>query len=251
MAEVRCLFAFEHRVPGTHTCVRHRHACTEIVFNIGGEGTLFHGSESFEYGPASVFTYQPGQEHWVTQRRRGAHLCFGIEGCGAADIRVGSFPAGKHLQPLIANARELVAARSANSRSRIELLAGLIALDLSERFPRRATQSLAQKARACIDRRYHEPLTVAAVAEQLFISPDYLRQVFRREFGEGPLHYLLRKRIEAAIELLRFSTLPVQDVARQCGFDNPFYFSRLFRKMSGKTPSAVRMQLSGDRRKRL
>ncbi|MBI3829028.1 MAG: helix-turn-helix domain-containing protein [Planctomycetes bacterium] len=67
----------------------------------------------------------------------------------------------------------------------------------------------------------------------------------RHDHGEGPLRYLLRKRIDAAAELLRFSTLPAQEVARQCGFDNPFYFSRLYRKMRGKPPSAEQKTLKG------
>jgi AraC-like DNA-binding protein len=237
MAEVQCLFAFQHSVPSPFTCVRHRHPCTEIVFNVGGAGTLFHGAERFEYGPESVFTYQPGPEHWVTQRRPGVHVCVGLEGCGAAEIRVGSFPTGANLSKWM---RAFRAALASGTRAEQELIAGLIALDLFSRYPRDQNITLAQKARAIIDRDYRKPLTVAAVAKQLFISPDYLRQVFRAEFGHGPLQYLLRKRVEAATELLRFSTLSVQDISVQCGVENPFYFSRLFRKMTGKTPSAVR-----------
>jgi len=245
MAEVHCLFAFLHPVPPRNTCVRHRHACTEIVFNIGGNGTMYYGGEAFEYGPNSVFTYQPGEEHWVTQVRRGGHLCLGMEGCGAGEIRIGSFPVDAPLAQYIGAAREALDAGSASSRSRLELIAGMIALNLSERFPLRRRESLAERARAILDRRYHQPLTIAAIAAELFISPDYLRQVFRKEFGEGPLRYLMRKRIDAATELLRFSTLPIQNIARQCGFDNPFYFSRQYRKLSGRPPSAMRAALRG------
>lgn len=243
MADVQCLFAFQHEVPAPYTCVRHRHACTEIVFNTGGEGTLFHGEHSFEFGAQSVFTYQPGEEHWVTQRRPSLHLCIGVKGCGAEDVRVGSFTVSAELRALAKTLQTAIADSSSSGRSRVELLAGLIALNLKERFPRHPADSLAHQARAIIDRHYGQPLTIAEIARRLFISPDYLRQVFRREFGTGPLHYLLQKRVDAATELLRFSTLQIQDIAVQCGFQNPFYFSRQFRKFAGKAPSAMRSEL--------
>ena len=244
MADVECLFAFKHNVFAPYTCVRHRHACTEVVFNIGGEGTLFHGAQTFEYGAQSVFTYQPGEEHWITQRRPGVHLCFGLKGCGAEDLRVGSFPVGPELRRLATMFQAALADGSSHGRNRLELIAGLITLHLKERFARRPEESHAHKARAIIERHYGEVLTIAEIARRLYISPDYLRQVFRKEFGVGPLHYLLQKRIDAATELLRFSTLRIQEIARQCGFDNPFYFSRQYRKFAGKAPSAMRSELT-------
>ena len=237
MAEIQCLFAYQIPVPRAYTCVRHRHPCTEIVFTLDGDGSMFYGEQSFTYGPASVFTYQPGPEHWITQGREGAHVCMGVHGCGAAEIAVGSFAVGPSLSKWL---RAFRAALVDGTREQIELLSGLIALDLATGFPRNRTVSLAQRACAIIERDYRKPLTVAGLARQLFISPDYLRQLFRAEFSYGPLQFLLRRRIDAATELLRFSPLPIQEVAEQCGIENPYYFSRLFRKITGKTPSSVR-----------
>jgi AraC-like DNA-binding protein len=239
MAEVRCLFAFEHRVV-IGECSHHRHSCTEIVFNRGGHGTMFYGGKRFAYGPRSVFTYQPGEEHWIDQARRGAHLCFGIEGCGAREIPIGCFQISAELMTLARQiSRELVVAQG--HRERLELLAGLATLHLNEKLVlARRTLSKAAQAKAIIDARYREPLEVADLAEKLYVSPDYLRQLFRSEYGEGPIHYLIRRRIEAARTLLQFSALPVRDVAKQCGFENAFYFSRQFRKVTGLPPSDYR-----------
>lgn len=248
MAEVQCLFAFLHGVKAPYTCVRHTHPCTEIVFNMGGQGTLYHGGEPFEYGGNSVFTYQPGAEHWVTQHRPGVHLCFGVKGCGAEDIRVGSFPVNPELRQLARITLAAMEEGSTSTRARVELIAGLVALNLKERYAHKPEDSLAHQARAIIERHYHEPLTVAEIAERLFISPDYLRQVFRKEFRVGPLRYLLEKRVAAATELLRFSTLQIQEVAQQCGFENPFYFSRQYHKLQGKTPTAVRAAAQSAKR---
>jgi AraC-like DNA-binding protein len=64
--------------------------------------------------------------------------------------------------------------------------------------------------------------------------------MFRETFGTSPMHYLIRRRIEHAQELLRITDLPLQEIARRCGIDNPYYFSRLFRKVVGQTASRYR-----------
>ena len=61
------------------------------------------------------------------------------------------------------------------------------------------------------------------------------------EFGLSPLRYLIRKRIEIAQEMLRDDrSLSVAEVARRCGFENPYYFARMFKRITGKTPSSYR-----------
>ena len=91
-----------------------------------------------------------------------------------------------------------------------------------------------------IDRQYDRNLSVADLASALFISPDYLREIFRGAYADSPMQYLIRRRIEVARELLEHTDLPVRDVGRRCGINNPYYFSRLFRRITGRTPSECR-----------
>lgn len=237
MADVRCLFAFENQVRPL-TCVAHGHACTEIVFNVGGRGTLFHDAQTFAYGPHSVFTYQPNGRHWITQHAEGRHVCLGVQGCDAEKLPIGVFAVSRRLDAWRKGVSALL--RKPDARTRLELIAGLVVVDLLEAHgPAAAPASKAQQARAYIDAHYAEAISLEDLAARFFVSADYLRQLFRAEFKAGPIHYLIRKRIDAATELLRFSALPVQEVARQCGFENAFYFSRMYRKVTGRTPSQV------------
>jgi AraC-like DNA-binding protein len=86
----------------------------------------------------------------------------------------------------------------------------------------------------------NRPLSRWEVAEAVGASEDYLSRVFHREMGISPWEYLNRYRILQAKELLRCTDDNVKTVARRVGFTDPAYFSRVFRKVVGTSPSAYR-----------
>jgi AraC-like DNA-binding protein len=71
-------------------------------------------------------------------------------------------------------------------------------------------------------------------------SPSHLIRLFTRSRGRSPLQHLLRLRVMEAQHLLSATGMPVHEVARRVGFDDPYYFSRAFRKVMGKAPSRAR-----------
>lgn len=68
-------------------------------------------------------------------------------------------------------------------------------------------------------------------------SRDYFRKLFKQETGVTPLEYLTDLRIEHAKGLLSSSSLTVRQVAAMVGYNDPYYFSRIFKKATGKSPS--------------
>ena len=73
------------------------------------------------------------------------------------------------------------------------------------------------------------------------VSRSYLHRAFRAAFGCAPGAYLTDYRLDRASQLLRHSTLSVGAVAASVGFSDPFYFSRLFRRRMGLSPSDYRL----------
>ena len=65
-------------------------------------------------------------------------------------------------------------------------------------------------------------------------------RVFRRATGQTPIDYLIRLRIQKAMEWLAGTSLSVTDIALKTGFDDSNYFTRQFRKATGETPTAYR-----------
>jgi AraC-like DNA-binding protein/quercetin dioxygenase-like cupin family protein len=85
-----------------------------------------------------------------------------------------------------------------------------------------------------------QPCTLSDLARIACMSPTHYSNVFKRRQGCSPLQYLNRLKIQKACELLVSTNLQIQQVAHSLGFDDPFYFSRVFRSMVGKSPSTYR-----------
>lgn len=68
------------------------------------------------------------------------------------------------------------------------------------------------------------------------ISKSHLYRVFSQELGISPVQFLIRYRVGEACAMLRGSAMSVGEVAASCGFRDPLYFSRIFRKVKGTPP---------------
>ena len=79
--------------------------------------------------------------------------------------------------------------------------------------------------------------SVGSIAEKLDMSGAYLRRKFHEEFAMSPCEYLTEKRIEKAITLLETNYFSIKEVAKRCGFENEKYFSTVFKKRCGISPS--------------
>lgn len=91
-----------------------------------------------------------------------------------------------------------------------------------------------------LNRRLSERVKLSELSRRSGFSAQHLNRVFQRELGVTPLQYLARARLEKAASLLREGSLSVAQIARQVGYDDPFYFSRQFTAHHGQSPSAFR-----------
>lgn len=98
-----------------------------------------------------------------------------------------------------------------------------------------------QRALECISLRYGDPaLDLNDLAGQAGLQQDHFGRVFRRHLGTTPMRYLQDVRIEKSCFLLTHTRLTVQEIAFEVGFNDPYYFSRLFHRRVGETPSMHR-----------
>jgi AraC family L-rhamnose operon transcriptional activator RhaR/AraC family L-rhamnose operon regulatory protein RhaS len=87
---------------------------------------------------------------------------------------------------------------------------------------------------------YAETISVPQLAARMFLSPSRFAEIFKSETGVPPGEYLRRLRLDRAQVLLRTSTVPASDVARECGFSDAAQFSRAFKNVYGVSPSEYR-----------
>ena len=97
-----------------------------------------------------------------------------------------------------------------------------------------------RRVRDRIDREYAQPLDVEALARDAHMSAGHLSRQFRLAFGESPYSYLMTRRIERAMALLRRGDLSVTEVCFEVGCSSLGTFSTRFTELVGMPPSAYR-----------
>lgn len=87
---------------------------------------------------------------------------------------------------------------------------------------------------------YRETITLASLARLAGLSPTHFARVFRKQFGVSPVNLVIEKRMAVASSLLTHSTMPVKQVSQAVGYEDPYYFSRLFHRRTGMSPTDYR-----------
>ena len=91
-----------------------------------------------------------------------------------------------------------------------------------------------------IDDNYMNEISIKKLASLLYLDSTYFSNLFCQTFGQPPVQYILERRLNAARENLVSTTLPVNDIASQSGFNNESYFNRVFKSHTGLTPLIFR-----------
>ncbi len=105
------------------------------------------------------------------------------------------------------------------------------------------TKRIIEEARSYIDQNYEKELSLELMAEMFHISPNYFSSLFRLSVGQSFMEYIIERRIEKAKKLLGQKDARSFEIAEKVGYDNPYYFCRIFKKYTGLTPSEYRDSL--------
>lgn len=112
----------------------------------------------------------------------------------------------------------------------------------SSRAPSLDDLAALRRVRDRIDREYAQPLDVAALARGANMSAGHLSRLFKAAYGESPYSYLMTRRIERAMALLRRGDLSVTEVCFTVGCSSLGTFSTRFTELVGMPPSRYREQ---------
>jgi AraC-like DNA-binding protein len=102
-----------------------------------------------------------------------------------------------------------------------------------------------RRVRDRIDREYARPLNVEALAAGVHMSSGHLSRQFREAYGESPYSYLMTRRIERAMALLRRGDLSVTEICFEVGCSSLGTFSTRFSELVGSSPSEYRREKAG------
>lgn len=232
------------------TNVAHAHEAAFVAMVLDGEYTETAAQRSIRYDRFSAIHHPAGIEHQ--------------DAIGGPGVRLLMFEYRPELLDALPRAAEARSIRDlSGSRIAWELVSlyrdaatrhdeldfesralGIIGglTGVSERIPR----DLPSLNRACEYLRAHfrDRITMRDVADAAGIHPVYLGQMFRRETGETIAGHVARLRVRAAGERLCHDTAPLAAIALDHGFSDQSHFQRVFKQVSGFTPSAFRRKFA-------
>ncbi len=96
------------------------------------------------------------------------------------------------------------------------------------------------EVRAYIKDHLDEELSRESLSRLVYLNPDYLSHLFKKEVGLSLTNYVIKERIEESKRLLSNTDMSIQDIAIKCGFQNISYYSRQFKNLTGMTPREFR-----------
>ena len=98
--------------------------------------------------------------------------------------------------------------------------------------------SYVEKTSKYINEHYNDPeLTIKAIAQSMFLHENYLSHIFSEAMGQSFREYLTQKRIERSIVLMQNGMTSIKNIAKEIGFSDALYFSKVFKKYNGISPS--------------
>lgn len=104
----------------------------------------------------------------------------------------------------------------------------------------REYENIISRAKAFINENYGKSISLDEASRMVDISPYYFSKLFKQETGETFIEYLTRTRIRNARKLLEDPKYSIKEICMLCGYGDPNYFSRIFKKYEGMTPSEYR-----------
>ena len=126
-----------------------------------------------------------------------------------------------------------------------EHLLACLLLVLENRVKARGIHPLVRTIMKYVHGHLGERITLEDIGRETFFSPIYCDTLFKKETGHSIIDYAIEKRIDEAKRLLLEGAVSLSDVAERVGFHDYNYFSRVFKKRSGYTPSSYRRLMLG------
>lgn len=127
-------------------------------------------------------------------------------------------------------------------KAKSDAYASLVAYTLLEQTLHTEENNYVTEMKNYIAHSWDRKITLEEIAESVHLSQSYSSALFKNETGSSIMEYIIDLRIQKACEMLKYSDRSVTEIAESAGFCDIFYFSRMFKKSLGTSPTAYRLR---------
>lgn len=248
-----------YHLPGGYRDVVIQKDFTQIFWGVAGEGALVLSGKPHTLGPGQIALYFPGDVHEVYNNgsETWEYRWWTMDGPLAAPVvnafnlqRGHVYDAGPAPVTLFERLTDAIRDVTIDGEQRagavayelLSVAAGAVrAHSTKPSFPEQSMEAFKNAVLLHIHKRWRDAsFGIEELSEAMQMPRWGLTRRFRAAFGISPSDYLQRWRIQHALSLLKESRLPVHEVARQCGWNDPNYFARAIKKATQRSPLQFR-----------
>ena len=264
----RLLYISTAKYGGDWLSVPHTHDCAEMFYVVGGQGNFVVGKETFPVTQGDLVVVNPLVEHTETsfQAQPLEYIVLGVDGLelsllenGDRQFYINHFQhtngqIKSYLQNMLQEIEHRAPGYEAICQDLLDIL--MIHLMRSSNYSARLipTANHASKdsatVRRYIDNHFKEPITLDMLATLVHINKYHMAHNFTRDYGISPINYLLNLRLQESRSLLQSTNYSMSQIAHIVGFSSSSYFSQIFRKTMGISPSDYRAGIGQKKAKK-
>lgn len=240
----------------------HSHAFFHCIYSLGGHTRVRVGTEEFQTSEGSLVLVPPETEHAIVSLDTSRCLDLKFSCDTPLRERLYGLPRftarlGERESDLVRSVFEEAVGQEADYDEIINIRLYELLLLLLRRQegggqsgglpPPAPPNSRIRQALEMIEQNLDRPLRVSDLAEACGYHKNYFHTFFKEQMGINPNSYINLRRISRAKELMMYSELNISQISERLGFQSIHYFSRLFKKLTGCTPTAYLTRVKEDR----
>ncbi|HIZ63460.1 MAG TPA: AraC family transcriptional regulator [Firmicutes bacterium] len=221
----------------------HSHDVFEIVCYLEGNGVMRSDKENIKFSKGTLLIIPPGCLHGSISEKSFSNVCIHTADCpkfSEKGILIGKDNANEDAQTL---AKMLYRYYLDEDLREKELIRNLYNAYLSlvlSLVEEQENSIIAELHKELMNNLWNSHFDLTAEIGRIGYTEDYVRRLYRSRYGKTPLQFLLSARIEYAKKLLYIygNKVSIREIAEMCGFSDPLYFSRMFKRTEGIGPKA-------------
>ena len=261
----RVLYIMRRSFAGRSVTESHAHDHVSVIYILDGSASYEIGGRTYRVEAGMLFICNPGVTHHriVGEREHMSEFQAGVNNLSLKGLPAGYLlpPGDDPVIPLLHHSQafhncceEIAMEQKRNDPASPLMLKSLVmkllVVLLKERYihtdssvksdftmEKYEKNNIVDAIVSFMNENYMQPISLARISENAYLSPIYVSRVFKELTGEAPINYLIRVRLAKACECMQQQPdISIRAVAASVGYDDAYYFSKLFKKHYGVSP---------------